>query len=98
MRALARRLPHRCDQQVRIDIDVFSARELPTVCRALRTALAPAGALTQRERSFLDTYARITGFDLPAADPQLIVAGIGATSPYRKARHAGARERRRMRV
>lgn len=52
-----------------MDIDVFPAPELPTVFRVLRTALATVGPLDARQRSFLDTYARITGFALPAADP-----------------------------
>lgn len=53
-----------------MDIDVFAARELPTVFRILRTALNPDGALAPRERAFLETYARITGYALSSADPQ----------------------------
>jgi hypothetical protein len=52
-----------------MDIDVFSSKELPTVCRVLRTALNPAGALAPQERLFLDTYARITSCDLSRPDP-----------------------------
>jgi hypothetical protein len=55
-----------------MDINVFPARELPTAMRALRTALATDGALSPRERVFLDTYARITAYDLPGPDPQPI--------------------------
>jgi hypothetical protein len=64
-----------------MDIDVFSAPELPTVFRALRTALRTEGALEPRERLFLDTYARIVNIDPPASDPppvharDVIVAG-----------------------
>jgi hypothetical protein len=57
-----------------MDIDVFPSHELPTVMRALRTALAPSGALDARERSFLDTYAHITGCAAPNADPVPIAA------------------------
>jgi len=57
-----------------MDIDVFPANQLPTVFRVLRTALAPDGALEPRERAFLDTYARITSFQLPGVDPQPIAA------------------------
>lgn len=53
-----------------MNIDVFSERELPTVFRALRTTLNPQGSLEPRERQFLETYARITGHALSAADLQ----------------------------
>lgn len=52
-----------------MDIDVFSKGELPTVFRVLRTALATGGPLDARERGFLATYARITGFELASDDP-----------------------------
>ena len=52
-----------------MDIDVFSAPELPTVLRALRTALRAEGALDSRERLFLDTYTKIVNIDAPASDP-----------------------------
>lgn len=52
-----------------MDIDVFPANELPTVLRALRTALRPDGALDARERQFLGSYARIAGWALAASDP-----------------------------
>lgn len=58
-----------------MDIDVFPAREIPTVIRVLRTALAPHGTLSARERAFLDTYARIVGHALPAADPLPLAPG-----------------------
>lgn len=57
-----------------MDIDVYSAGELATVFRVLRTALSPDAALAPRERLFLDTYARITGYTLPSADPQALSA------------------------
>src|SRR5262249_44001957 len=44
----------------------------------LRTALAPTGALDARERSFLATFARITGFALASADPEPIDARVVA--------------------
>lgn len=53
-----------------MDIDVFSAKELPAVFRVLRTALRPSGLLEVRERVFLDTYARIHGLALAGADPR----------------------------
>ena len=52
-----------------MDIDVYSRQELDTVFRVLRTALRPAGALEPRERRFLETYARITGYHLMPTDP-----------------------------
>lgn len=57
-----------------MDINVFPRHELPTVFRALRTALGPTSALDARERAFLQTYARITGFDLGESDPLPIEA------------------------
>lgn len=52
-----------------MDIDVFPAPQLPLVLRTLRTALRPEGVLDARERLFLDTYARICGFERAADDP-----------------------------
>jgi hypothetical protein len=57
-----------------MDIDVFPARELPTVMRVLRTALATSGTLQPRERLFLDTYCRITDCGPLRADPPPIEA------------------------
>jgi hypothetical protein len=71
-----------------MDIDVFPASRLPTVLRVLRTALAPEGALEPRERAFLDTYARITAFDLPLPDPRPIAA--------REVEMEGAHQRKRL--
>jgi hypothetical protein len=55
-----------------MDIDVFPPHELPSVMRALRTALRPSGVLHADERAFLDTYARIAGAPLLFPDPQPI--------------------------
>jgi hypothetical protein len=55
-----------------MDIDVYSSRQLETVFRVLRTALNPSGALEPRERLFLQTYARITGYALSPADPSVV--------------------------
>jgi len=52
-----------------MDIAVFRSHELDTVFRVLRTALAPRAELEARERAFLETYARITGYALSAVDP-----------------------------
>lgn len=52
-----------------MDIDVFPAAGLPTVMRALRTALRFDGALDAKERLFLQTYARIAGTTVPLHDP-----------------------------
>jgi hypothetical protein len=57
-----------------MDIDVFRKNELDTVFRVLRTALSSEGALEARERLFLQTYARITGYTL-SSDPLPIVPG-----------------------
>ena len=43
-----------------------------TVFRVLRTALNSSGVLGKQERLFLDTYARITGYAVSAADPRPI--------------------------
>jgi hypothetical protein len=51
-----------------MDIKVFSSQELPAVFHVLRTALNSEGPLETRERLFLETYARITGYRLPADD------------------------------
>jgi hypothetical protein len=55
-----------------MDIDVYHPDQLETVFRVLRTALEPTQPLDVRERRFLDTYARITRYDLPRADPRPI--------------------------
>jgi hypothetical protein len=52
-----------------MDIDVFAGSELERVFRVLRTALNPDGPLRPPQRKFLETYARITGYAMPAADP-----------------------------
>lgn len=57
-----------------MDIKVFSSRELPTVFRVLRTALNSSEPLIACERSFLETFAKITGYPLTAADPLPIEA------------------------
>jgi hypothetical protein len=57
-----------------MDIDVYSQPELETVFRALRTALSSGKSLDRRERLFLETYARITGYALPSGDPKVIDA------------------------
>jgi hypothetical protein len=71
-----------------MDIDVFSKEQLPIVMRTLRTALRPDGALDARERLFLDTYARITGFERDAADPLPLrpheVLSIGSAHPRKR--------------
>jgi len=54
-----------------MDIDVFPAHELPSALRALRTALKVSGALDERERVFLATYARLSGVEL-RIEPQPI--------------------------
>lgn len=71
-----------------MDIDVFPPRELDTVLRVLRTALEPTAALDARERSFLDTYALITGHPLSPDDP--------APMPAIEVRIADAHARRRL--
>ena len=70
-----------------MDIDVFPARELPTVFRVLRTALDRNIPLGLDERAFLATYARITGFDLPHGDP----APIRAQEVFIEGAHARKR-------
>jgi hypothetical protein len=71
-----------------MDIDVFCSQDLETVFRVLRTALAPREVLVPRERKFLETYARITGYPLPAGGPQLITPEEVAI--------AGAHQRKRL--
>jgi hypothetical protein len=64
-----------------MDIDVFPAHQLDTVFRVLRTALSPTGPLSARERVFLQTYAKVTGYtvpcvELPVVDPTTVqIAG-----------------------
>jgi hypothetical protein len=71
-----------------MDIDVFGPGDLDTVFRVVRTALNPDGPLYPRERCFLETYARITGYRLATADPQPIAPA--------EARVAGAHPRKRL--
>jgi hypothetical protein len=70
-----------------MNIDVFSASELPMVLRVLRTALATDGALAPNERLFLETYATIAGAAPPSSDPAPIdVAQVAVATPHRKKR------------
>jgi hypothetical protein len=71
-----------------MDIDVFSRDELPLVMRTLRTALRPDGALDARERLFLDTYARIVGFERgAAADPLPVLPDeVTVADPHQRKR------------
>jgi hypothetical protein len=55
-----------------MDIDVFHRIEHAIVFRAPRSPLSPHPVLEDRERLFLETYARITGYALPAGDPEPI--------------------------
>jgi hypothetical protein len=71
-----------------MDIDIFSQRELDTVFRVLRTALAPREVLGPRQRLFLDTYARITGYTLTPDYPRLIAPD--------EVRIEGAHQRKRL--
>ena len=71
-----------------MDIDVYSSQQLDTVFRVLRTALSPGEALQPRERLFLETYARITGYALPSADPEVVDA--------QQVRIEGAHQRKRL--
>ena len=57
-----------------MDVDVFPAKDLGTVFSVLRTALRHSGMLTPRERLFLATYARLTGYQLPKDDPIALIA------------------------
>ena len=57
-----------------MDIDGFPPEDLDTVVSVLRTALRHSGCLTPRERLFLATYARITGYRLPKTDPIALIA------------------------
>src|SRR5262245_36748107 len=70
-----------------MDIDVFPAKDLETVFSVLRTALRHSGPLSPRERRFLATYARLTGYRLPAADPiALIAAEVHIEGAYQRKR------------
>lgn len=71
-----------------MDIRVFDSQELATVFQVLRTALNPGESLAPPERVFLQTYAKITGFALPAQDPPVIRP--------QEVRIAGAHRRKRL--
>jgi len=70
-----------------MDIDVFTAGEMPCVLRVLRTALNPYGPLDEPEQRFLAAYARICGHPLPAD-----LAPIASN----EARGGGAHRRKRL--
>ncbi len=72
-----------------MEIDVFSADELGTVLRVLRTALKPIGPLEASERKFLETYSRIAGRPLPAGTEPLRIRPEGV-------RVEGAHRRKRL--
>jgi hypothetical protein len=57
-----------------MEIDVYSASELPMVLHVLRTALRSQGPLDDRERSFLSTYADIAGVEAGPGEPQALTA------------------------
>lgn len=71
-----------------MDIDVFKPQDLETVFRALRTVLAPDLPPDARQRRFLATYARITGYPLTDPVPRPIDAS--------EVRIAGAHQRKRL--
>lgn len=71
-----------------MDIDVYSGKELDTVFRVLRTALGASGALQPNERTFLETYARITRYNFTPIDPAPIQA--------QEVRIEGAHQRKRL--
>jgi hypothetical protein len=70
-----------------MDIDVFSRKDLPTVFRALRTALRPEGLLEARERAFLETYAHINGLGFAGPDPLPVMPqGVHVEGAHRRKR------------
>ena len=70
-----------------MDIDIFSASELPMVLRVLRTALNPDSALVPTERLFIETYATIAGTAAPLVDPLPIEAWqVAVATPHRRKR------------
>ena len=70
-----------------MDIDVFSKKDLPTVFRALRTALRPEGLLESRERLFLETYARINLLAFAGPDPLPVMPqGVHIEDPHQRKR------------
>src|SRR5262245_32419530 len=70
-----------------MDIDVFSSREHAQVFRVLRTALNPSEPLEDREIRFLQAYARITGYELPAGGPLAVAAAdVDIHGSHRKKR------------
>jgi hypothetical protein len=70
-----------------VDINVFPQDELVTVFRVLRTALTSGGLLSPRERRFLATYARITGYSLPAGGIHVIAADeVAIATAHRRKR------------
>ena len=71
-----------------MDIRVFDSQELGTVFQVLRTALNPGQSLAPHERVFLQTYAKITDFALPAQDPPVVRP--------QDVRIAGAHQRKRL--
>jgi len=71
-----------------MDIDVFPRKDLDTVFSTLRTALRHSGRLDSRQRLFLDTYARITGYRMGVEDPAPLIA--------QEVRIEGAHQRKRL--
>ena len=69
-----------------MDIDVFSAKDLGTVFRVLRTALAPEGAVLPGERRFLQTYARIAGCTSPADPLPIEPRAVGIAGVHQRKR------------
>src|SRR4051812_14205161 len=69
-----------------MDIHVFSKTELGDVFRVLRTALDPSGEITQSQKDFLETYAKITDFPFPEIPPPITAEQVRIEGKHQRKR------------
>ena len=69
-----------------MDIDVFKPGQLDQVFGVLRTVLNPYGLLSERERLFLDTYAKITRYRLQGDPLPLSPYAVDIADPHQRKR------------
>jgi len=68
-----------------MEIKLFNQEELKTVFRVLRTALSP-NELNDAEKSFLKTYAKISGYALEGTPSPILAKDVALEDPHKRKR------------
>lgn len=68
-----------------MEINIFSQKELPAVFSVLRTALNP-GELNLEEKSFLETYSKITGYKMHPEPTIINPESVSLEDPHKAKR------------